>query len=279
MIIPPHILRTVAVPLLATLCLLGCGDDKATGVDAGLEFIDLRAEDVAGTRAVIRFVTSRPTTCEAEFGLQETNLDRSASDPTMGSELYGLDHEVPLEDLLPATRYYYRARATDEQGNTYHSGVLQFVTDALPDAPALTNYARLDQGSTITSVSSNFAGAANDATWGADHAIDGLMSTEWATNGDGDNAWIDIDFGEQRQITRVEFRSRVMPDSTSIISSLQLRFDDGAALGPFSTPNPDVVYGFDLQQPVTARRVRVEAVATTGGNTGAREIRFLGPTP
>ena len=94
-----------------------------------------------------------------------------------------------------------------------------------------------------------------------------------------DNAWIDIDFGEQRQITRVEFRSRVMPDSTSIISSLQLRFDDGAALGPFSTPNPDVVYGFDLQQPVTARRVRVEAVATTGGNTGAREIRFLGPTP
>ena len=144
---------------------------------------------------------------------------------------------------------------------------------------ALTNFAALDQGSTVPAVSSNFGDAANNATWGADNAIDGRMSTEWATSGDGDDAWIDVDFGQHRQITRVEFRSRVMPDGTSIILSLQIRFDDGPAFGPFSTPDPDVLYEFDLESSVIARRVLVEAMTTTGGNTGAHEIRLLGPTP
>jgi len=275
-----YMIRAAALPLLASLWLPGCADDKSTGASSSdLAFVNLRAEDVSGTRAVIRFGTSRPTTCEAEYGLEQASLDRSATDPTMGPELYALDHEVPLEDLLPSTRYYYRARATDEQGATFRSEILQFVTDAAPVVSALTNFATLDQGSTIAAVSSNFGGAANNATWGADNAIDGRMATEWATNGDGDEAWIDVDFGQQRQITRVEFRSRVMPDSTSIILSVQLRFDGGPALGPFSTPDPDVLYEFDLETAVIARRVLVEAMTTTGGNTGAREIRLLGPTP
>ncbi|MDA0334937.1 MAG: discoidin domain-containing protein [bacterium] len=266
--------------LLATLSLPGCDDDKSSGADGGdVAFINLRAEDVSGTRAVIRFGTSRPTTCETEFGQDAAALDRSATDPTMGPELYALDHQVPLEDLLPATRYYYRARATDEQGVVFRSAIQQFVTEDAPVAPLLTNFASLDQGSAIVAVSSNFGGAVNGATWGANSAIDGLMSTEWATNGDGDNAWLDIDLGQVRQITRIEFRSRVMPDSTSIVRSIQLRFDESSVLAPYSTPDPDVLYGFDLETAISARRVFVEAVTTTGGNTGAREIRLLGPIP
>jgi hypothetical protein len=107
--------------------------------------------------------------------------------------------------------------------------------------------------------------------------VDGQLSTEWATHGDGDNAWIAFDFGRQRQITRFEFRSRRMADGSSIITSVQLTFSDDVVLGPFSTPDPDVVYGFDFETAVVSRSVRVDAVTTTGGNTGAREIRFLGP--
>lgn len=263
---------------LALCSLSGCSNSNPSAAETDLQFVDLRAEDVAATRAVIRFSTSRQTTCEAEYGLHPDSLDQSATDPSMGPELYSFDHEVPLEDLLPATLYYYRARATDETGQTWHSDTQQFVTESAPVAAQLTNFASLDQGSLIAAVSSNFGNAANGDTWGANLAIDGRMTTEWATNGDGDDAWIDIDLGQPRRITRFEFRSRVMPDGTSIIASLLLRLDGGDAIGPFSTPDPDVLYGFDLDTAVTARRVVIEAETTSGGNTGAREIRLLGPT-
>lgn len=272
-------LTTLAMTTLAMTTLHGCSDSSpsASDPDSGLQFIDLRAEDVAATRAAIHFSTSLETTCEAEYGLHADSLNHSATDPSMGPELYAFDHDVPLEDLQPATRYYYRARATDASGQTWRSVIQQFVTHDAPAATQLTNFAALDQGASVAAVSSNFGNAANSATWGADLAFDGRMATEWATNGDGDNAWVDIDFGQSRHITRFEFRSRVMPDSSSIIASVLLRFDGAAAIGPFSTPDPDVLYGFDLDVAVAARRVVIEAGATSGGNTGAREIRLLGP--
>lgn len=271
--------RLVRHPLsfvaLCVIGLTGCGDDSTSSSDPGLDFIDLRAEDIGSTRAVIRFQTSRETTCEAEYGLAVDVLDQTATDPSMGPELYAFDHEVPLEDLQPATAYYYRARALDPDGRTYHSETLQFTTQAAAQTQ-LIDFAQLSQGASIAAVSSNFGGAANSATWGADFAIDGLTGTEWATNGDGDDAWIDIDLGVERTISRVEFRSRRMPDGSSIIRSFQLRLSADAILGPFDTPDPDVLYGVDLTPPIVKRRVIVEAVTTTGGNTGAREIRLLG---
>jgi hypothetical protein len=90
-----------------------------------------------------------------------------------------------------------------------------------------------------------------------------------------DAAALTIDFGRERQLIRFEFRSRAMSDGSAIITSIRLVIDDGRLiLGPFETPDPDVEYSFDFEAPVTARTVRVEAVTSTGGNTGAREIRF-----
>ena len=107
------------------------------------------------------------------------------------------------------------------------------------------------------------------------NAFDDQMGTEWATDGDGDAAALTIDFGRERQLIRFEFRSRAMGDGSAIITSIRLVIDAGRLiLGPFETPDPDVEYSFDFEAPVTARTVRVEAVTSTGGNTGAREIRF-----
>jgi len=77
------------------------------------------------------------------------------------------------------------------------------------------------------------------------------------------------------QVEFIEFRSRQMPDGTAIVTSVQLSFDDADPIGPFATPNPGEVYGFELA--VDAESVRLGVVTSTGGNTGAREIRFLGP--
>jgi hypothetical protein len=264
--------------LLLALVAASCDGDSSSGSDPGLEFLGLRAEEIGPRRAVIRFDTSRPTTCEAEFGASPDVLDRSATDPSMGPELFALDHEIPLEELAPATTYHYRARAEDESGRVYLSALQSFTT--LPDSAAsLVDFATLSRGASIVAVSSNFGGAANHETWGADWAIDGLMGTEWASDGDGDDAWVDIDLGVERPVQRVELRSRAMPDGTSIVTSFELRLPDGRQLGPFDTPDPDVVYGFDLDGVPTMQRVVLDVVSSTGGNTGVREIRLLGTAP
>jgi hypothetical protein len=56
-------------------------------------------------------------------------------------------------------------------------------------------------GAQVTAVSSNFGGAASGQAWGADHAFDGQMSTEWSSRGDGDDAFVEIDLGRPRKLT------------------------------------------------------------------------------
>ena len=267
-------------PLLIGLAglLVSCSDDDSpTGAatDPGLDFLGVRVEAIAATGATVMFATSRPTTCEAEYGLSEAELPLVAANPDMESE-FSIDHEIRLEDLQPATTYYYRAHAVDPQDRQYRSSLLQFTTAETPQEDAsLINAALPGNGSSVTDVSSNFGGGSDASTWGANNAFDDQMGTEWATDGDGDAAALTIDFGRDRQLIRFEFRSRAMSDGSAIITSIRLVIDAGRLiLGPFETPDPDVEYSFDFEAPVTARTVRVEAVTSTGGNTGAREIRF-----
>ena len=46
----------------------------------------------------------------------------------------------------------------------------------------------------------------------ATNAVDGKLSTEWASAGDGDRAFITIDFGRPRKITGIAFVTRAMSD-------------------------------------------------------------------
>ena len=265
--------------LVGLMVASACGDNTGNesmmmGGETPVEFIDLRVEEITANRAVVRFDTSVPTSCEAEWGTAEDALDNTATDPDMEEGELAIEHEVPLEDLSPDQVYFMRARATDAAGNTYYSDIESFRTMSGDDMPDGTNVALMSAGSRVTDVSSNFGNAANDATWGASNAIDGSMSTEWSTNGDGDDAWVTIDFGQMRNIERFGFRSRKMADGTSIVTSVRIVLDGDAAMGPFSTPDPDERYVFDIT-PTLTRSVRVEAVTTTGGNTGAKEIQFF----
>ena len=254
-----------------------CSDDSSpNAADSELAFSDLRVEEISAGRAVIRFSTSRPTTCEAEYGRAANRLDQIAVDPNMGPDAFALDDEVSLEDLTPGTIYYYRARAVDAEGRIFLSTVDQFTTEPLEQSQQpLVNVALRTAGTTVADVSSNFGGADIEATWGAYQAIDGQMATAWATHGDGDSAFVTLDLGRQRTLVRFGFRSRQMADGSSIVTRVRLLFDDSSTAGPFDTPDPGQVYLFDLTPSVTTRTVRVETVASTGGNTGAREIQLF----
>lgn len=270
----------LALPLAA-----GCGDSNDVSVDAGVdaadpstavEFLNLRVEDLASTRAVIRFETSRETTCEVEWGLSMDAMNTTATDPNMEPGTFAMQHEVPLEDLSPDTMIFFRAKATDPRGQIYYSEVMSFRTQMGDAGPARVNVALMSMGSSIVDKSSNFGNMADDGTWGANNAIDGSMSTEWSSNGDGDDAWVMIDLGQMRDLEAFGFRSRKMTDGTSIITSVQVTFDGDVTMGPFETPDPDQRYVFAIA-PTRARRVRIDVVTSTGGNTGVKEIELFEP--
>ena len=260
--------------VLSAAC--GAGDGGTDAASAGF-FSDVRIDANTGDRAVVRFGTALPTSCEALYGLTADALDTTATDPDMAPGQRVTDHNVPLENLVPLTTYFFRARATDASGHVYTSDVGTLTTAAGDAVLSMTDVAHAAMGTTVTQVSSNWSGEPDDGAWGVDHVIDGDMYTEWSSNGDGNGAYVVLDFGQMRTVTYFGFRSRKMRDGTSIIQSVRVVFDGTQTLGPFDTPDPDTRYAFPLTSPITARTVRVEAIATTGGNTGAKEIQFFQP--
>jgi hypothetical protein len=259
---------------------LGAGLSGACAADdsGAIDFSTLRIEEVGMTRAVVRFDTDVPASCEVQYGLSRDRLDATATDPDMEPGTLALMHSVALEDLSPEATYYVRARATDAGGQTVYSSIVEFKTVDGDDVTAgLTNVALLAEGTTVVEVSSNWGGGENDSSYGIHNALDGSESTEWSSNGDGNGAWVLLDFGQPRTITHFAYRSRMMLDGTSIVTRVRVLVD-GIELGLYDTPDHTVRYVFELAEPLTeVQQVRVEAVETTGGNTGAREIQFFAP--
>lgn len=108
-------------------------------------------------------------------------------------------------------------------------------------------------------------------------AIDGDLATEWSTTGDGDDGFITVDLGAERDLGGVEFVTRAMADGTARTGTFTVTVDDGDLLGPFpagTVAQPDPV---DIN--VTGRRLRFDIETSTGGNVGAVEIRVYAATP
>jgi hypothetical protein len=105
------------------------------------------------------------------------------------------------------------------------------------------------------------------------NALDRDPSTEWSSRGDGDEAFLELDLGAERQVAWVGFLSREMADGSAITRTFTVTADGGEILGPF-TAGPDPV-----PVSVSARRLRFDVETSTGGNTGAREVVVRGPGP
>jgi len=271
------LVRTLATASALLAALAGCGTGRASNAAAGnLEFANLRVQDIGATSAVVLFETSVPSTCEVQFGQSLNELNNHATDPSMTPGTLVTSHRVPLLALPPATTIYFRAMATDASLRSYYSSVSNFQTLTNNADAGLVNVALTSAGTTVVDVSSNYGNAGNASTYGADNAIDGEIATEWATNGDGSRAYIVLDFGQSRAVSHFGYRSRKMADGTSIVTQVRVVATElGQNIGVFDTPDPDIAYSFDFTSAVTVRQVRVEAVDSTGGNTGAAEIEFF----
>jgi hypothetical protein len=130
-----------------------------------------------------------------------------------------------------------------------------------PPAPNVASMAR------ITDVSSEYSDA-----FGGRNAIDGDLSTEWSSAGDGDDAHIVLEFSDLMIVEGVGFRTREMTDGTSITLSFTVTVDGVTTYGPFEAGPGLAVALVEF----SGYELRFDVETSTGGNTGAIEVEVYG---
>ncbi len=218
--------------------------------------------------ATISFDSGVPTVCNAAYGTT-TSYGQVATIPML--EGATLDHVLTFIDLEPDTTYHYRITATDVNGNVYQSEDFTFKTE--PESSTDLGFNWMSTADVI-SVSSNFGGAADDETWGAESAIDGKSGSAWSSNGDGDAAFIEFELEQTVQLLTLLVHTRRMPDDTAQIFSFTVTDDAGETYGPYELPDASKPYSFSLD--TTTRRLRFDVDTSSGGNTGLIEIEAYG---
>lgn len=260
---------------VAALCvgMAACGANGVAGPGASIRSFGLvevgktRVQVAAdGRTAVLQLETSPPTVCAIAYGTT-ASLGSIADDPDMGGTAI-THHTVVLSGLAPGTTYRFRLTATDAQGIVFQTKQLgTFTTPRNVGASGSGNAVGADiaVGAKVVAVSSQWSSAFKAA-----NAFDGNLTTQWASAGDGNRAFVTIDLGHEREIGGVSFITREMSDGTSITRTFAVVVDGGRRYGPFpagNLANPRIA-----RVSFTGRRLRFDVVTSSGGNTGASEI-------
>lgn len=266
------------LPLAAiALVLAACGgtsDGDAVRPFSEIQDSEFTFENDPGfpDRGIFRVVTTEPTICSIAWGTTEELGNQNNSLAMNGTGI--IDHDVLLPGAEAGVTYFFRVQGATADGQLFQSEIGTFTLPAREDnamdedGPA--HGENLALSASVTEVSSEFSDA-----WAADNAIDGDLATEWATAGDGDDGFITIDLGSAREVAGVEFITRSMANGSAITDVFFVVVDDGDRLGPFAAGNP-ANPGF-IPVMFTGRIIRFEIDSSTGGNTGAIEVRVLAP--
>lgn len=269
------------LPLAAlTLVLAACGSTAEAGGEV-LPFSEVQASEFVfendptfPDRGIFRVVTTEAMICSITWGPTE-ELGNQNNDLAMnGTGL--IEHNVLLPGAEPGATYFFRVQGATAEGQLFQSELATFtlpMTDPAGGDAAKEEEARGDNraiGASVVEVSSEFSG-----NWAGQNAIDDDLATEWASAGDGDDAFLTIDLGSVQEVAGVEFITRSMANGTATTSQFFVVVDDGDRLGPFATGNP-ATPSFNAVT-FTGRIIRFEIDTSTGGNTGAIEARVFAP--
>ncbi|MCC6612906.1 MAG: discoidin domain-containing protein [Anaerolineae bacterium] len=227
--------------------------------------------DIASDSARLNFVGLVPLACTVVYGTT-TDFGSASIDQNMNGGAI-VEHNPIMIGLEPDTEYFYRVQGSGEDGTLYVGEIGSFRTLPQSDEPVL-NLLSPERGATVLGVSSNFGDQPDDGTWGILNAFDGNPNTAWASNGDGDSAWFEVQLGERSHITQIAFWTRLMSDGTSQIFSFTVTTDNGDVYGPFEVDDAEQTHSYDVD--FDALTLRFDVVRSSGGNTGAHEIAVYG---
>jgi hypothetical protein len=240
--------------------------------------------------ATLLLETNIDVACSAVYG-KTTDYGSIAVDNDMTGGGHR-DHHPLLTGLEPDTEYHVRLQGVGPDGTIYRSEDYTFRTALAPAVssepaqplPAATppvssgkpsgdNLALAKMGTTITGVSSNYGGGDDGSTYGANMAIDGNSDTEWSSDGNGDEAWIEMQLPERALVKRIGLRTRTMGSSAQVFA-FSVVTDLGKTYDPFEVPDASEVHYYSVS--FTATTLRFEVEQSNGGNTGALEIEVYG---
>ena len=269
-------MRTLTGLVALAVIVAACSD---VGVEVDMRpFEEVQASDVSFEndpafpgRAIFRVTTTEPLICAIVWGATEELGNFKNSLNMNGTGI--VQHDVFLPGAEPGHTYFYRLQGSGPDGTFYTSDLMTFT---LPEAEAsggtdadLGPNLAVDAtiGEVSSEVSSGFAAAI---------AIDGDLSTEWSSAGDGNDSSITIDFGEPTSIGALAFLTRTMADGTAITTSFIVTTETGESFGPFDAGNPADRRVTEVD--ITATRLTFDVESSTGGNTGAIEIEAYPPS-
>ncbi|MEI6462799.1 MAG: fibronectin type III domain-containing protein, partial [bacterium] len=101
---------------------------KGSYTEASLLTSDPSVSGITTKRATINWTTDRQSDSKVSIGITSNEYFKGET----ANSTQVTDHEVELNSLTPSTTYYYKARFTDEDGNTGQSSELSFTTDSAP---------------------------------------------------------------------------------------------------------------------------------------------------
>jgi hypothetical protein len=241
---------------------------ELTPADAGQVLsASVQVENIGTQRADVRFTSKVPTLASTAFG-PDADYGRSAR---MASAAPLLSHEVPLMALTPGSAYMAHVLLIDQRATVFQHQPLEFETlEQTAISETFNNIALLDRGSVVSAVSGNWGGGDLNSSYGANHAIDNNPTSEWSSDGEGNNAWIEITLEQPSEVNGIGFWTRTMGDSAQI-SRFRVIANGDIVLGEFDLPDADQVFRFSVPETLVTQ-LRFEVVESSGGNTGARSI-------
>lgn len=265
--------------LFASIALVAAACSSSSSDSEVIDFTEIQSSDFeftvdANGVARMNVTTNIDAVCSIAWGETDA-LGTIGTDLDMGGTAHD-DHEVLLVGAVPGDTYQFRVQGSDADGNLFQSELASFTLPEIPDGDEsmggdddmALHGDNLAEGATVVAVSSVFSDA-----WSGENAVDGDMATEWATAGSGDDAFIEIDLGSSQDVIGVEFITRTMGDGTATTTEYTVTVDGGDVFGPFLAGDPsDNQFAEAL---FAGQVVRFDVVSSTGGNTGAIEVRVF----
>jgi len=277
-----HRLMLLALFSAVALVAAACSSSESTSDSEVRDFTEIQSSDFeftvdANGVAKMNVTTDIEAACSIAWG-EDENLGFLHTDLDMAGGGHQ-KHEVILVGAEPGKTYSFRVQGATPDGTLFQSPLSTFTLPDLPEGDdsmdggddMADHGSNLAEGATVVEVSSVFSDS-----WAGENAVDGDMATEWATAGNGDDAFIEIDLGSPQEVVGVEFITRTMGDGTATTTEYTVTVDGGDVFGPFAAGDPSD-NGF-AEAAFTGQVLRFDVVSSTGGNTGAIEVRAFAPT-